>query len=286
MLVIGDAVLDITVRPSEPMEAGSDVPAAVAVGVGGQAANVAVRLARRGVAVQLVSALGHDTAGRLVADGLAAEAVRLQRVAVAATGTVVVLIDEAGERTMLSQRSPFASSTDIGDLPDAPWTVVSGYVLLEPGADRFAGKLARAAGRRAVVGCAVPADDRLPWLDAVRHLRPDLIVLNAQEYAALHRGALDTVSVVVVTGADSVRAFAGSDSVQVRVADAEPAVDTTGAGDAFAAALIALVPSEPWPPRADALAGAIRAADALGAEVSRVAGAQARVASEAELAVR
>ena len=285
MLVIGDAVLDITVRPSVPMEAGSDVPAAVAVGVGGQGANVAVRLARRGVAVHLLTALGDDTAARLVADGLEAEAVRLQRVAVQATGTVVILIDEAGERTMMSQRSSFASAADIGDLPAAPWTIVSGYVLLEPGADRFAGELAAVSGRRAVVGCAVPTDARPAWLDAVRRMRPDLLVLNAQEYAALDRGALDIVSVVVVTGADSVRASVRSDSVEVPTGGGEPAVDTTGAGDAFAAALIAALRSEPWPPSADALARAIRAAGELGAEVSRVTGAQTRVAAETGAAV-
>ena len=99
-------------------------------------------------------------------------------------------------------------------------------------------------------------------------------------------GALDSVSVVIVTGAESVRASVGSDRAEVSSGGGEPAVDTTGAGDAFAAALIAALRSEPWPPSADALARAIRTADELGAEVSRVTGAQTRVASETEAALR
>ena len=52
-----------------------------------------------------------------------------------------------------------------------------------------------------------------------------------------------------------------------------PAVDTTGAGDAFAASLIgSLAPS--WPPTADAVAMAIERAAVEGAAVTTTMGAQ------------
>ena len=49
VVVIGDATLDVTVAPAEPMRHGGDVAAAIRLAPGGQGANVAVRLARRAV---------------------------------------------------------------------------------------------------------------------------------------------------------------------------------------------------------------------------------------------
>jgi pfkB family carbohydrate kinase. len=51
--VVGDCTLDVIVRPVGALRPGGDIPARVAVGAGGQGANVAVRLARQGVPVQL-----------------------------------------------------------------------------------------------------------------------------------------------------------------------------------------------------------------------------------------
>ena len=134
VLVVGDALLDVLAAPSEPMRPGADVPAAVRVAPGGQGANLAVRLARRGVAVELVCAIAEDAAGRLLRESLAADGVRVHPRQAVATGTVIVLVDAAGERTMLSQRVPLAGR--LGDAPSATadWLVVSGYLFLEPGA--------------------------------------------------------------------------------------------------------------------------------------------------------
>src|SRR5690606_23844538 len=154
VVVVGDALLDVLVRPSEPMRTGADVPAAVVFGPGGQGANLAVRLARRGVSVQLVCALADDPAGHLLREALSGDGVRLRPVATEATGTVIVLVDAAGERTMLSQRLSFAALA--GDAPSSAsdWLVVSGYLLLEPGADVVAAALRERAPRRMLVGCA------------------------------------------------------------------------------------------------------------------------------------
>ena len=132
VVVIGDALLDVLAVPSEPMRRGADVPAAVHAAPGGQGANLAVRLARRGIAVELLCALADDAAGRLLLATLAADGVRVQPLPAEATGAVVALVDSAGERTMLSQRVPSASALAVAPPGRADWLVVSGYLLLEP----------------------------------------------------------------------------------------------------------------------------------------------------------
>jgi sugar/nucleoside kinase (ribokinase family) len=65
-----------------------------------------------------------------------------------------------------------------------------------------------------------------------------------------------------------------------------PAVDTTGAGDAFAAGLLAAVAATDWPPSEDLLGGALAAAVELASAVARADGAQAAVAGERPAALR
>ena len=74
--VVGDALLDVSVRHRAALELGGDVPAEVLIGPGGQGANVAVRLARLGVEVTLVAALGPDRAGEMLRAGSSARAWR------------------------------------------------------------------------------------------------------------------------------------------------------------------------------------------------------------------
>ena len=53
--VVGDCLLDVTVASSGPIVRGGDEPARIELGPGGQAANVAVRLARGGASVRLIT---------------------------------------------------------------------------------------------------------------------------------------------------------------------------------------------------------------------------------------
>src|SRR5688500_15594798 len=105
--VIGDALLDVHVTPSAPLEPGSDRAAEVRLEPGGQGANLAVRLARRGVPVRLICALADDTAGAMVRAALGSDGVEVDAREVPMTGVVVVLVAADGGRTMLSQRVRF-----------------------------------------------------------------------------------------------------------------------------------------------------------------------------------
>lgn len=281
VVVIGDALLDVVAQPSGTARHGTDVPATIRIGAGGQGANLAVRLARGGVDVDLVCALGPDPAGALVRDALAAAGVRVSAVATEATGTVVILLDAAGERSMLSQRAPFASDV-LAALPttaSAPaWLIVSGYLLLEAGAERLAAALATHSARRALVGCTVPEPAAAAWALAAQALRPDLIILNRDELAAI--GVAAAGSNIVVTEADGATASIAGVSAAVQSENVPRPTDTTGAGDAFAATLVASLLRAPWPPAQSILLSALTDASSVAWRVARVPGAQGPVHGE------
>lgn len=278
ILVIGDAVLDVAVAPEDEPRPGGDVPAAVRAAPGGQGANIAVRLARRGIPVRLACALGEDVAGRIVRHTLSESGVLLEAAGTGGSGVVVILVAADGERTMFSSRIPLLPlSFDA----TAAWTVVSGYVLLEDGELL----LNHRGGRIAVVGCSLPDGAAGDWWLRAESLRPDLLVMNADEVRALGAGAaklaLEAAALVVVTEPDGVEAaYPNHEAVRRVRVDRVPAVDATGAGDAFTAALIAELREAPWPPPPAMLDRALGAAAAFAAEVTLVSGAQTRVPGE------
>lgn len=277
VLVIGDALLDVTVQPAAPIQSGADVPAEIRIGCGGQGANLAVRLARQRVEVELVCGLGDDRAGALVTDALRAEGVQLSPVSVASTGAVVILLDEVGERTMLSRRAPFAANARV---LSADWTVISGYLFLEAEGVSLARALGAGTTRRVVVGCAVPEPSRSAWKAAVAAMHPDLLILNRDEARTL--APIDGLSTaIVITAPDVVVASIGEVRATVNVPPGTGAADTTGAGDAFAAGLVAELRRAAWPPPHSSLEGAMTKAVALASQVARAPGGQPRVAAEA-----
>ena len=237
VLVIGDALVDVTVQPATPIRPGADVPADVSLGFGGQGANLAIRLARQGVGVELVCGLGEDRAGALVGDALRAEGIHLTPVRVAATGAVVVLLDESGERTMLSQRAPFA---------------VAAVSVLTSDAD---------------------------WIAVASAMDPDLVIVSLDEAGDIQPGSTLHARSVITSPAGAVAHLDGV-SVEVRSPPGAPARDTTGAGDAFSAGLIASLLTRAWPPTAPILEAALTRAVTLGSAVAQAAGAQALVAGE------
>jgi len=92
--VIGDSTLDVTVRPTQGPRPGGDVPARIGLSPGGQGANVAVRLARDGVTVLLVTAIADDAAGQILTSNLVVDGVILERLPAERSGAVVALLDD------------------------------------------------------------------------------------------------------------------------------------------------------------------------------------------------
>ena len=106
MVVVGDVIVDVVVRPLGPFNRGSDTPCRIVVTPGGSASNQAVALVAAGAEAHLVGVVGDDELGRAAARALAAAGVVLHlRVASAQpTGVVVALVDASGQRSMLTDR--------------------------------------------------------------------------------------------------------------------------------------------------------------------------------------
>jgi ribokinase len=288
VVVVGDLVTDVVVHASAPLEHGSDTPATIRVGGGGQAANTACWLAAAGRAVTLVARVGADAAGRERVGEVVAAGVDVAAAVDdgAPTGTVVVLVDRTGERSMLADRGAaarlavadvLAALTPGGDA--VRHLHVSGYALLGPGPGDAALR-AIAAARAAGLSVSVDAASAAPLardregrlLAAARSA--DLLLANAAEARVLvsesspgeaARALAGRVPAAVVKDGSHGAYWAAGDTL-VHAAPAPPAgevVDTTGAGDAFAAGLLHAWLAGSGP--ADALdAAAAHAALALG----------------------
>jgi ribokinase len=282
IVVVGDVATDVVAVLEGDPAPGSDRPAAIRSRGGGAGANVAVHLARLGMPVLLAGCIGDDAAGT----GLVAEltgagvGLALRTVQGAATGTIVSLVEPGGQRSMLADRG-----ANLALLPeDVPAPAagghlhLSGYTLLDP-RPRAAGLAALEAAVAA--GCTVSLDpassgplrgygvDR--WLaDTVA---ATLLLPNADE-ARLLTGCGDVsdaaralarrhAAVAVTLGADGAL-WASGDALTHRPAHATNVVDTTGAGDAFAAGLLAAWVADRAVSPAHALdAGLARAADVV-----------------------
>lgn len=297
-LVVGDAILDVTVAPSRPVRAGGDVPAVIRLGPGGQGANVAVRLARRGERVSLVTPIADDAGGRLLRESLAAEEVAVVPMPVTRSAVVVALLDAGGERSMLSDRQAISAKDLAGALDDGDWIHVSAYALLDDvNGDRLAGALGtRNAGvRLSLAGGSIPPEPALVdrFLARVEAARPDLLVVSRDEASALlgrpsemardaARRLAERAPVVIVTAGGAGSAAASGGSVIAVPAPEVPGrtLDATGAGDAYVAALLSRLAAATWPPDQVALQAGMEEGSRAGALVARVVGAQSRVAGE------
>jgi ribokinase len=106
VVVIGDVMVDIVVRPVGPFNKGSDTTSKIVVAPGGSATNQAVAFAAAGTEVHLVAVVGDDELGHAATRALAATGVyaHLEVLQGQRTGVVVALVDALGERSMLTDR--------------------------------------------------------------------------------------------------------------------------------------------------------------------------------------
>ena len=261
------------------MRPGADAPAAIRLSPGGQGANVAVRLARRGARVRLITGLADDATGRFLREAVEAEGVELAAMPVAASGSVLVMLDADGERTMLSDRTPFVIDRLPDLIADAGWIHVSGYALRDANGATLAQALSHrpTSVRLSIGGGSVPPGrgaESLRQLVVVAD--PDLLILNDDEASALAPPLPGALTIVTAGAAGSSATGPGFDRIDVVAPILDrPIVDSTGAGDAYAAEVIdQLIQLADWPPTIDSLRGAMEVASAVGAALARIPGAQ------------
>jgi ribokinase len=226
LVVFGDLMVDVVVRMSGPPARGSDTPARITVEGGGSAANVAAWAAALGTPVALVCRVGDDDRGRAAIGELPGVDVHATVDPERATGTCVVLVEPGGERTMLPD--PGANDGPLGEIPLGGHLHVVGYALLRDGPRASA---LAAIERAQAAGMTVSVDPSSWALLRPGAIPPvDLLLPNVEEAALLRDHPAELVTKLGPDGARWGR---------VRVpAEPVPVVDTTGAGDAFAAGFL------------------------------------------------
>ena len=256
IVVVGDVMLDVVARLSRPVAVGSDSEASVSFGGGGSAANVAAWLGFAGASPVLVARVGDDVRGVSAGAELRASGVdtRLAFDGEHPTGTCVVLVGPGGERSMLPD--PGANGFLVPeDLPEDVLVAgdhlhVTGYSLVRPGPRPAA---LAAISRATEAGMSVSVDpssaallgaEFLDLLEGVGLVLPNVeeaaTLTGCAEPAASARALADRFpEVVVKLGAEGALWTDGSTEQRVPAVGAAAPLDTTGAGDAFAAGLLA-----------------------------------------------
>jgi ribokinase len=263
VVCLGDLMVDVLARLPGPLRIGSDTPAPIEVLGGGSAANTAVWLALAGVPVTFVGRVGDDELGRQAVAQLRSAGVDtdVSIDPIRPTGTCIVLVDTEGERTMVpaaGANSGLGEAALRAGLFRGAHLHLSGYSLFDPvarPAARAALAQARAAGATVSVDAAsaaplagVGAEAFFGWLGPAGP-SPGLLLLANIDEAAVLCGSADPVigaralalrcgQAVVKCGARGAVWSDGQQVVQVGSV-AVPVIDTTGAGDAFAAGLLA-----------------------------------------------
>jgi ribokinase len=268
---------------------------------GGKGANQAIQAARCGARVAMVASIGCDTAGDeamavWARDGV--DSVSVARIPGRATGMGLILLDRAGENSIVVDSGANAvlneSHVEAASALIASARLAIAQLETSKAATRRAFEIARTAGVRTLLNAA-PAPD-LP-LDDLLALT-DLLVVNEGEGEALS-GTADVAgmgaellarvgaAVIVTLGAEGAVLFRKDGPPIRRQTYPVQVVDTTGAGDAFIGAFAAryaetgdLAHALPWGLAAGALACTTLGATPSFADRGRI---EALVARHAEL---
>ncbi|HEX3816377.1 MAG TPA: PfkB family carbohydrate kinase [Mycobacteriales bacterium] len=281
VLVLGDVIDDVLVRPLESVTADSDTRAAIRRRPGGSAANQAAWLGYLGGQVSFVGRVGatdverhrrdlslYGVDARLVADG-------------GSTGTIVVLLGVADQRTMYTDRgaSLRLSRVDVPDelLRNARHLHLTGYSFFEESTRAQTLEILAAARSYGIPFSVDPSSvafldevgaDFVGWTSGAVACFPNLdearclTGLDSASAAAAALTADYPVVAVTMGSAGVVVAAAGGEPVTLPAPQVE-CVDPTGAGDAFCAGFL-----RRWLAGADPVtaagAGSAAAAQAIG----------------------
>ena len=257
LATIGDIAVDIRAVAGEALTRGADARGGIRFLPGGSAANVAVWAARCGARATCVGAVGADPWGAWLGDDLRREGVTIVGPRRGRTATILAFIDAEGERTFVTDRAA-ALTLRPDDLPEMLWDGCDALHI--PAYSLFEGMLAvttvGAVHRARSAGATISVDlssvsllrayglERFAVLLA--DLQPDLLFANLDEAQALFAvgtsdaaaAAMRAVARVAVVKRGAAGALVATDEGEWCAAAPAAAVDSTGAGDALAAAFL------------------------------------------------
>ena len=260
VLVVGDITVDISAPLPKPPLAGDDcLSSRLSLHCGGVGLNAAFALTRLGVPVRLISCVGQDAFGDFVLGRITAAGIDtryVQPTESAMTGLFTIAISPDGQRTFIGGRG---ANEELRVTPELARSMegidfvqIAGYVFLAKSSSEFADAVIAQARRRSVpvlldLGLA-PCRERHEKLTDVFPL-VDIVVANIAEADALTGVAEPRAAFAALqrVGAREVMLKTGGEGCLIRHNDQllqvpgfeVAVVDTTGAGDAFNAGLIA-----------------------------------------------
>ncbi|MCP1167131.1 MULTISPECIES: carbohydrate kinase family protein [Limimaricola] len=281
LLCVGDIDMDIIIRVPEPPGRDQKVDGErVAQTPGGMAANVAVGARRLGTPVRMLGAVGDDAMGREALAALTTEGLDLDHVVTRAntpTFFCVIMVDRAGEKSLVKAISE-AYLPRVTDLTPAAFEGATHVHLTFTRPELVAATVARARAVGATVSLDLEAADLPPPGAGIGALLKDIDLLFVSEHSRAEAerrfGSLatrDDQAIATTLSARGARLERGGTCHEVPGHEVE-VVDTSGAGDAFAAAFL-----HTWLQGRDDLI-ALRFANAAAALSTRAYGAQAGLA--------
>ncbi len=255
LAALGDLLEDVIVSQRESVNPASDTAAVIVRRRGGSASRVAAVAARQGSPARFIGQVGDDDIGRSLVNELSSAGVDTGPVRFSGeTGTIVVLVDELGERTMFTDRRACLALVD----PDPGWLDgidalhVPFYSLAEaPISETAQTVIGWAHDRGIIVSIDVSSESVITSygppevVELLRRLAPQVIFANEVEARALAvtSSLAGAITIVKRGSRPALLHVPGSVAVEIPADPVGWVTDTTGAGDAFAAGFLTYAPA-------------------------------------------
>jgi sugar/nucleoside kinase (ribokinase family) len=248
--VVGDLVEDVVVWFTGELRHATDNPARITRCRGGSAANVAAMAAMLATPTRFIGRVGSDPTGTALVEELVALGVDVRTQRGGRTGTVVVLVDPTGERTMFPDRASAAELARVSaDCLDSVRVLhaTSYSFAAEPTASTTMELLATARAAGIAVSLDASSTGVLEdvglahYLEVVDAIRPTIFFANTQEadLLDLSRPQFGASITVIKDGPHpTVLRDPSGVSTSVAVPRLDGVRDSTGAGDAFSAGFL------------------------------------------------
>ena len=264
LVSLGDLAWDVLAKPDTLLQPGGDTTGRMELSPGGSAANLAVWARRLGYPTTFVGKIGTDRFGELAEAGLTDEGVdaQLVRSPLHPTGVILALIDQRGQRAMLTGQGadwellpgelPRAVISGAGHLHLTAWSLfrdppraaaleaarlaaeVGATLSLDPGSFQMIQQLGREHFLEWIAG--VPFDLFFPNADEARAMSGEQTPERSLSWLRDHYPK----ALIVLKMDEDGALLEGPQTPRAHVpATRDPLMDATGAGDAFGGAFLA-----------------------------------------------
>ena len=266
-MVAGLAVVDIIGKPVDlrrpPKAGGLQIIDSLRMTTGGNVSNVGIDLAKLGFRVGAISRVGNDSLGRFMLQEYRAYGMDTSGITVdpgAQTSATIVSVDRTGERTFLHTRgcmAGFRARDVLKQLPlirKAPWFVF-GYLGLLPEMERGLARLFRTIKKRTGSKIFLDTGGRPSRLSRaslkslvssvdcfIPSLEEAILLTGRKSPEAIARTLLESGTLEIAgvkLGRRGCYIASQKEAKHIPARQVRSVVDTTGAGDAFAAGFIA-----------------------------------------------